>query len=148
VLPAQRRWRDRQDVFHAGNARWMFTCPNPMAHDTLCLFRAESLSGPWTEHPPSPIIAGDSRIARPAGRVIPWDNGLLRFGQDCSRGYGLQVRAFHISSLTSTVYRETPILDGPVLAGGVDVWNARGMHHIDVHSTENGVWLAAVDGWN
>ena len=51
------------------NARWwMFACSTPYLHDTLRLYFARKLLGPWREHPASPIIEGNKRIARPGGR--------------------------------------------------------------------------------
>src|SRR5262249_31357746 len=56
------RWADRW---------WLFTETNPdVKHDTLRLFHAEDLMGPWREHPSSPVVVGDPRVARPAGRAM------------------------------------------------------------------------------
>src|ERR1700682_2139265 len=55
-------------IFHFRNKWWMFTCPRPYDHDILCLYMADKLTGPWREHPKSPIISGDERKARPGGR--------------------------------------------------------------------------------
>jgi len=116
------------------------------AHDTLRLFYSEELTGPWIEHPKSPLIVGHPYVARPAGRVIHINDNPVRFTQGCKPHYGTNVRAFEIVELTLTTYREqearpTPIL-GPTGAG----WNAHGMHHVDAHLV-NGSWIASVDGW-
>ncbi len=58
---------------------WMFACPAPSSHDALALFHADTLQGPWYEHPASPLITGDRSRARPGGRVVAWDGRLYRF---------------------------------------------------------------------
>ncbi len=131
------------------NGHWyMYTCPAPDAHDSLALFTAESLEGPWHEHPASPIITGDPRHARPAGRVQFLSGAPVRFAQDCAHDYGTAVNAFRITDLSPTSYAEAPIDSNPILTGSGHGWNAHGMHHIDAHTLgdENTVY-AVVDGW-
>jgi hypothetical protein len=74
--------------------------------DTLRLFGADDLHGPWLEHPASPVVAGDAGRARPAGRVLVEDARTIRFAQDCRASYGAAVRAFEITRLTATEYAE------------------------------------------
>jgi hypothetical protein len=125
---------------------WLFTCAPPYRHATLRLYYADELTGPWTEHPRSPIVAEDPRSARPAGRVVAWDGALLRFAQDCVPYYGFQVRAFRITRLTREDYREEVASPDPVLAPGRDPWAGGGMHHVDAQRWPGGGWVAAVDG--
>ena len=115
--------------------------------NTLRLYGAPSLRGPWTEHPMSPVVVDDARIGRPAGRVVRSDGRLVRFAQESSSVYGLQVHALEIETLTRTVYRERPLGGAPVLGPGREWWNRCGMHHIDAHAVDDG-WLASVDGWS
>ena len=133
-------------TFYANNRWWIFACCTPYQHDTLRLFFASELTGPWTEHPRSPIIRNDQRRARPAGRILKFDNKLFRFAQDCTPRYGSCVRTFEILDLTPTSYTELEIGHGPVLKAGGYGWNAAGMHHIDAHQQRDGNWLACVDG--
>lgn len=134
-------------LFRHDNAWWMFTCSRPLDHDTLRLHRAESLLGPWLPHPQSPIISGDRRRARPAGRVVRTDRGLVRFAQDCFPRYGSSVRAFEIQRLTSDDYAEAPVPRPPVERSfAADSWNGVRMHHIDAHPLADGTWIALVDG--
>jgi hypothetical protein len=135
-------------VFRAGKAWWMFSCTSPGEHRTLRLFRSDRLKGRWFEHPRSPVVAGDARIARPAGRVISWDGSFIRFAQDCYLRYGLQVRAFRITALTAASYEEEPARPAPILVPGERGWNAHGMHHVDPHRRPGGGWFAAVDGYS
>ena len=128
---------------------WMFGQNSPMPrHDTLRLYGAEALTGPWREHPASPIVAGDPHAARPAGRVVLYHDRIVRFAQDCHAAYGLAVRAFEVGALTATAYEERPIGPDPMLAGSGVGWSAGGMHHVDPHRLADGQWVAAVDGWS
>lgn len=127
---------------------WMFTCSTPYQHDTLRLYFAEDLIGPWREHPKSPIIRNDRCRARPAGRILKFKDNLIRFAQDCVPLYGSRVRAFDIRELTTTHYVEVENLASPILQPSGSGWNALGMHHVDAHQQPDGPWLACVDGYS
>ncbi len=135
-------YNDPTVFFHQGRW-WMFA---GIGMDTLCLFSADHPEGEWTEHPASPLRRGDARNSRPGGRVVRHGERLIRFAQDDEELYGHAVRAFEITCLTPTAYRELPVTDGPTLGPGAG-WNACGMHHVDACRTEDGRWLAVVDGW-
>ncbi|HEU4794719.1 MAG TPA: hypothetical protein VFT02_03755 [Pyrinomonadaceae bacterium] len=126
---------------------WLFLCPVPYRHDTLRLYFAEELTGPWREHPKSPIIAADNCRARPAGRLLVLNDKVIRFAQECVPHYGTRVRAFDILELTTTTYREVENAASPILQPGDNEWNSAGMHHVDAHQQPNGTWLACVDGF-
>jgi hypothetical protein len=126
---------------------WMFVDASPdRGHNLLRLFGADELTGPWREHPASPIVAADPRSARPAGRVLVTADGPVRFAQNCAPAYGTDVRAFIIEELTPAAYRERPAAGDPLFGPAGRGWNAAGMHHVDAHPAADG-WLAAVDGW-
>lgn len=125
---------------------WMFVCSTPYQHDTLRLFFAAELTGPWTEHPKSPMIRSDKCRARPAGRLVQMNYKLIRFAQDCVPQYGTSVRAFEITQLTQHDYVEVESNRSPILTASASGWNAFGMHHVDPHKLSNGKWLACVDG--
>jgi hypothetical protein len=55
--------------------------------DSLLLFSAKSLFGPWLPHPGNPVLI-DGASARSAGPVILRDGVLWRAVQDCERRYG------------------------------------------------------------
>lgn len=133
-------------IFYFNDRWWMFVCSTPYKHDTLRLYFAEELMGPWREHPDSPIVESNNRIARPAGRVVILDDRIIRFSQDCVPNYGARVRAFEISELTTSSYGEAEHESSPVLSGSGNGWNALGMHHIDPHPVPGGGWIACVDG--
>jgi hypothetical protein len=148
-------------IFFFDRKWWLFTCPTPYEHDSLRLYSAADPLSTWTEHPSSPIITGNKRIARPGGRVLilgprnapglrvpgQVDGYPVRFTQDCVPIYGKQVRAFSITELTATTYKEHELPESPVLTPvGGDAWNASGMHHLDAHQIGPDKWIACVDG--
>ena len=135
-------------VVRYGDRWWLFTETDPkMKFDTLRLYYSDSLMGPWLEHLQSPIIKGNSRIARPAGRILVLGDRVVRYAQDCYPIYGMQVRAFEIAELTTTKYCEREVGRGSILTGSGVGWNRHGMHHLDPHPLKDGRWLACVDGW-
>jgi beta-xylosidase len=137
-------------IFRYDNRWWLFVETNPHAkYDTLRLYYADELTGPWIEHPKSPIINGNPHIARPAGRVVVMHDRIIRYTQDCYPFYGMQVRAFEITELTPTNYQEKEVEGASVLTPSPTGfgWNGGGMHHIDPHLNEDGTWIACVDGW-
>jgi hypothetical protein len=138
-------WAD-PSVFFFKNRWWMFVCHASPKNDGLALFYADDIRGPWLRHSMNPLIDGDNRIARPAGRVIADGDRLIRFAQDCNPAYGTSVRALEISELSPTSYREHQVQSDPILKGGGYWWNREGMHHVDPHRVED-KWLACVDGW-
>ena len=134
-------------IFFFDRKWWLFTCPTPYQHDSLRLYFAADPLSNWTEHPASPLITGNKSIARPGGRVQILDGIPHRFTQDCVPIYGKQVRAFAITELTTTSYKEHEVAESPVLAPvGGDAWNSSGMHHLDAHQLGPNRWIACVDG--
>ena len=125
---------------------WMLACSTPNKHDTLRLYFADDLTGRWTEHPLSPVVEENCRVARPAGRVVVCDDSVIRFAQDCHPFYGTRVRAFEATELTPTSYREREHKQSPVLNPSGEGWYGQRMHHVDPHPLPGGGWLACVDG--
>jgi len=135
-------------VVHYAGKWWIFAQTNSQQRfDTLRLFFSEDLRGPWQEHPMSPIVNGNNRMARPAGRIQVINGNLIRFAQDCYPAYGTGVRAFIITELSTTKYRERECRESPILGPSGAGWNQSGMHHVDLHDTGNGKWVACVDGF-
>lgn len=135
-------------IFYFDNKWWLFTCPTLYQNYRLCLYFAESLTGPWKEHPASPVVEQNKRIARPAGRVVIFNDKIVRFAQDCAPFYGMQVRAFEVSELTAETYIEREHESSPILTPSGKGWNKWKMHHIDPHLLPNREWIACVDGYN
>jgi len=132
-------------IFRYNNTWWLFTgsCNN----DVLWLYYSDNLTGPWIEHPKSPIVSGDANIARPGGNVIVFDtHRIVRYTQDDDPYYGNQVWAFEITALTKTSYEEHRVGRMPILKG-FDNWNTRGMHQISPCQVSDNGWIASVDGY-
>ena len=129
--------------FYFNDSWWMYA---GYGYDTLYLFFADDLAGPWFEHPDNPIITGDANIARPGGRVLQYDNRLLRITQDDTPLYGNQVRAFEVTVLSRSSYAEFEVPESPLLSATGYGWNQDGMHHLDALLLPSGTWFAVADG--
>ena len=134
---------DPSVVFH--NGHWyLFSYMRKV--NNLHLHVAESLKGPWREHPASPVFRNSDHFARPGGRVVRDSAALYRFAQDGRPRYGSKAWGFRITELTPNSYREEPVSETPVVQEGNEVWNGRGMHTVDPHRMPDGRWIALVDG--
>lgn len=131
-------------ISHFNDKWWLFTATTQ--NDTLHLYYAQELLGPWMEHPESPIIEGDANIARPGGRVLVFNGRIFRYTQDDQPTYGNQVRAFEITELTTTSYKEKEVSGNPIVKADGTGWNGIAMHHIDPHQINENQWIASVDG--
>ncbi len=114
--------------------------------DELRLFHSRAVTGPWVEHPASPLWPGNRRYSRPGGRILRAEGRLLRFAQDGWPTYGSRLHAFAIEELTPTRYAEQLCPESPILAATGAGWNALAMHHLDAIQIAPAQWLAAVDG--
>jgi hypothetical protein len=132
-------------VIRHGNRWYLFSYGK---NRSLHLFTAETLSGPWEEHPGSPVVTGSPQFARPGGRVIDHEGYLYRYAQDEIPCYGSRVWAFRITELTPATYREEAVSANPIVQPGIESWNRNGMHHVDPHQDPSGRWMAFVDGFS
>ena len=132
-------------VLYYKNKWWLFTCSS-CRNDILKLFYADNLIGPWVEHSANPIIVNNPHISRCGGRVLVYDNKIIRYAQDDYPVYGNQLRAFEITKLTTTNYEEKGYFANPVLRARGIGWNRSGMHSVDPHFNKDGSWIACVDG--
>jgi hypothetical protein len=121
---------------------WMFTVQP--GNETLRLFYADELRGPWTEHPESPVVEKDLNIARPAGRPFVLDGTLYRIGMDCYPTYGEKVHAFKITEISTKTYKEE-MINTPLVRSSSKGWNAEAMHHVDLFQKAKNNWIGAVD---
>ncbi len=133
-------------VFYFQNKWWLLTSLN--RNDVLYLYYANDLMGTWIEHPQSPVIKGNRKIARPGGRVVVHEDKVIRYTQDDQYIYGNQVRAFEITKLTTENYEERLISENPIIRGTGRGWNKLGMHNIDPHQIDDNKWIACVDGYH
>jgi hypothetical protein len=135
-------------LFQYNNRWWMFAASSPYEFNTLNLFHSGKLTGPYSEHPKSPVIDQNNRQARPAGRINLKGGKLIRLCQDCYPIYGSRVRAFEITELTTGNYSEKELPESPILSASAEKrqWNSRGMHHMDAHQVDASHWMVCVDG--
>lgn len=132
-------------VFYYNNMWWLLV--SSRENDNLWLYYTGNLMDDWIEHPQSPVVQDNPKIARSAGRVTIFDDKIIRYTQDCDVGYGYQVRAFAITKLTTTSYEEKQIRETPIVTASGSGWNKRGMHQIDPHQINGETWIACVDGY-
>jgi len=113
---------------HAGKL-WMTAVVRDGAggySDTLALYHAADLFGPWTPHEQHPVLI-DSRYARPAGAVVHRNGALWRPVQDSSSGYGKRIIIMRIDQLDAASFRQTPV--STVSPGGV--WPGSRLHTLN-----------------
>ncbi|RJF66609.1 glucosamine inositolphosphorylceramide transferase family protein [Rhodopseudomonas palustris] len=74
--------------------------------DTLSIYHADDLFGPWTPHEQRPVLV-DRASARPAGHFVRHGGRLWRPVQDCTRGYGGALGLAEITELSPTRFAQT-----------------------------------------
>lgn len=125
---------------------WLYSATT--SNDTLYLFYADDLFGPWQEHPASPIVEQDTHKARSSGRVIVFEGQLYRFTMDVSPSVGThQVWAYRVTEISPATYSEERVGDEPIIKPTGSGWNSQAMHQLDPHEIEPGKWIASVDGF-
>jgi glycosyltransferase involved in cell wall biosynthesis len=80
---------------------WMFAATRDGMgswSDTLSLFSAPALHGPWRPHAGNPVLV-DQAAARPAGAIVTRHGRLWRPVQDCAGGYGTGIGLAEITRL-------------------------------------------------
>ena len=90
------------------NRYWMFAVirdGNGGYSDTLAIWSADKLLGPWQEHAKNPLIVND-RTARPAGNMIWRDDKLYRPIQDCRNGYGAALNLARVTKLDDESFEQ------------------------------------------
>ncbi|MCC8937030.1 hypothetical protein H8A99_11185 [Bradyrhizobium sp. Arg68] len=104
--------------------------------DTLAIYYAEQLFGPWQPHASNPILM-DRATTRPAGNFVTIDGRLWRPVQDCTNGYGAALGLAEILELSPTTYRQAVrhlLKPGPL-------WTGRKLHTLNRCGT-----LEVIDG--
>ena len=84
---------------------YLFSGTDDNVHQVEHLFVSDSLTGPFTEHPKSPIYLGRDG-GRNAGSIIDYNGRMFRPVQVCVNGYGEQTSVMEIENLTTTEYSE------------------------------------------
>jgi hypothetical protein len=118
---------------------WMTSVVRPPCggySDTLHLYHAPTLQGPWEPHPANPVLI-DAGTARPAGPVTSRGGALWRPIQDCELGYGVGLRFARIARLDREGFAQevrATLRPGPA-------WPGRKLHAWARHGR-----LEAIDG--
>lgn len=105
--------------------------------DTLAIWWAHDLFGPWTPHAKNPILV-DDRTARPAGNFVRRDGALYRPVQDCRRAYGAALGFMKVTRLD----REGFCQEGEGAISGGPRWPGRRLHTLNYNGR-----LEAIDGF-
>lgn len=94
--------------------------------DTLSIFHADSLLGPWLPHAANPVLM-DRASTRPAGNFVRIDGKLWRPVQDCTHGYGAALGLAEVLELSPTTFRQVvrhTLKPGPA-------WPGRKLHTLN-----------------
>jgi hypothetical protein len=133
-------------IIYYNNKWWLFS--SVTSNDTLYLHYADSLTGPWKEHPQSPIVTGDVHKSRPSGRLLVYQDTLYRFTMDVNPPVGThQVMAYEITEITPDSYSEKLAQEAPVVMPSGSGWNGQAMHQLDPVQVDDDSWIASVDGF-
>ena len=104
LMEGEEPWYDT--VIHKKDGKYyLFTGHDDNVHQEQYMFVADSLMGPYKEHPMSPIYKGRDG-GRNAGSIIEQNGDLYRPVQVCVNSYGEQTSVMKIETLTPTDYKE------------------------------------------
>jgi hypothetical protein len=108
---------------------WMFVTTGrwqSTTRDSLSIFHAERLRGPWHPHSGNPVLI-DARASRPAGAMFRIGEQLYRPAQDGAARYGDAIVLYRVDTLTCDEFRQTAvgriIVTKPQEACGVHTYN-------------------------
>ncbi len=105
--------------------------------DTLAIWWAQDLFGPWHPHAHNPVLV-DDRAARPAGEFVRRDGSLYRPVQDCRRAYGGALGFMKVTRLDRENFEQQG--EGTITGGGP--WPGRRLHTLNYNGR-----LEAIDGF-
>jgi hypothetical protein len=105
--------------------------------DTLAIWWAHELHGPWHPHAQNPVLV-DDRTARPAGNFVQRGGALYRPVQDCRHAYGGALGFMKVTRLDREGFAQES--EG-VLAGG-GPWPGKRLHTLNYNGR-----LEVIDGY-
>lgn len=131
-------------TFLKHNGKWfLFSCTEKNSN-ILKLYTSDNFFKNWSEHPKNPICF-NSKISRPAGPIMKFNNKLYRISQDCSERYGKSVSINEIFTLTEKDYSENiPI---KIIGDSGKGWNELGMHHLHLFDHNLDCYFFVTDGY-
>jgi hypothetical protein len=138
VLIDNIRADDATIIWHKGRF-WIFAATSRWQSsqwDTLSLFHATTLHGPWLPHTQNNVLT-DARAARPGGALFTRDGALWRPAQDCTAGYGGGLSLCRVEQLDEDHFAQslqtTLTRPGPAGKTGLHTLNrAGGLEVIDM----------------
>jgi len=93
-------------IYNKEGIYYLITSIERNRKNILYLYYSDCLSGPYKEHPSSPICLS-SKYGRNGGSFINDESGnLYRVAQDCEKRYGDNLHIFQIDKLSSYEYKE------------------------------------------
>jgi hypothetical protein len=115
-------------LFERDGLLWLFACVHDggSSWDTLSLWYAKTLKGPWQAHKLNPVLV-DAGAARPAGNIVVKDGRIIRPAQNCVGGYGVGLVLKEITQLDVHGFAEHVIADLPPPAQ----WSMVGVHTLN-----------------
>jgi hypothetical protein len=147
---------DATIVEHQGRY-WMFAATRDGRgswSDTLSIFMASNIRGPWRPHPANPVLVSQT-AARPAGGMLKRSGALLRPVQDCAHGYGTGIGLATVTTLNEESFAQRV---GPVLRP-LPGWPGKRLHTLNragaiecidgaAHSPRHAGIAGLVQGWS
>lgn len=89
---------------------YLFTTYNDGWENILELYVSNTLCGPYSIHPNSPICKG-MKYGRNGGPLMEAEGKLYRVAQDCLRRYGDNIHLLEISELSPNTYHEHVVIE-------------------------------------
>lgn len=119
------KWLDPTLLYHH-NTFWLFCNSQESTNESLYLFYAPQIEGPYTSHPLNPIRT-DVRSSRPAGTPFYRDGAWYRPAQNCAKVYGGSISLMKIEEMSPQNYSEKWIKE--IKPNPSDTFN-KGIHTI------------------
>lgn len=126
----------KENIYYLFTTRQFNSCSN-----RLDLYMSQSLTGPYTLHPKSPIV-DNLKMGRNAGSILEKDGRLLRFSQDCVKRYGDNVHISQIVELNSERFEEKIVRESIIPTDFP--FYSEGGHQFNVVKFKN-QWIVATD---
>lgn len=106
IIDDGKNWVDSSLIFDDGKFYLFSTQMEFGQNYKQFLFVSDSITGPYKEHPKSPIYVGND-YGRNAGSIFKFQDKWMRPTQDCQGNYGDNVSVFAIDILSETDYKES-----------------------------------------
>lgn len=98
-------WFGDSTILEKEGLFYLFSSFGKNGANELRLFLSEDITGPYREHPASPICLS-SKFGRNAGPILSSGGKDFRVAQDCVEGYGENIHVMEVDEITPTTYQE------------------------------------------